>query len=318
MTLETLQQALQDLPGDGSAPSPPQVSRLAELIDGDQPLQSFLEQLLPQLTEIFSAVAGVVWLRAAQGAIFGVPFQMDQVILTPADQKKHEKLVQLAWQQRQPMLAEPHTNQSAREPSTREQAARDQAGNPTGHRLLFAPVMHLGEPIALVELVLRDTPRLADAAGRKVYLRSLQLVAERIHSGLRKRMSLPAATLQQATEQVQLLTDEIAVHQQQIRRAIEHRLQQFHSWSFGSLTENQRFAKMIHQLLDNHGLRVACTECGHAAILRCLRAGNAKHGVFVFDHYLESGRTFHGGLTTVPTLRVVAKPLRRTPSPVEE
>jgi hypothetical protein len=109
-----------------------------------------------------------------------------------------------------------------------------------------------------------------------------------------------------------LLSEEIGVLQQQIRRIIEGRVQQFHGWAFGSLEENQRLAKMIHQLLDNHGLRVECPECGYPSILRCLRAGNAKHGVFVYDHYLESGRTFHGGPTTVPLIRVVNKPVRRT------
>ncbi len=127
-------------------------------------------------------------------------------------------------------------------------------------------------------------------------------------------MTLPGATIGQATDQVRLLTEEISVLQQQIRRTIESRLQQFHGWAFGSLEENQRFAKMIHQLLDNHGLRVACPECSNPSILRCLRAGNAKHGVFVFDHYLESGRTFHGGPTTVPLLRVVNKPYVELPA----
>lgn len=304
MTLEMLQDALQELPNDSAVPTMAQVKRLAKLIDGDQPLQPFLEQLMPQLCEIFSAVAGVAWLRAhaVQGAIFGVPYQMDRVIQSALDQKKHEKLVQLAWQQRQTMLAEPQV----------ASARKTAVTNPTGHALLFGPVMHLGEPIALVELVLKEFPEPLTPENKKLFLRGIQLIAERVHGGLKQRMMLPGATIAQAVDQVRLLSEEIGGLQQQIRRAIELRLQQFHGWAFASLEENQQFAKMVHQLLDNHGLRVQCPECQHPSILRCLRAGNAKHGVFVYDHYLETGRTFHGGPTTVPLLRVVTKPLRRT------
>ncbi len=304
MNIQVLQDALQELPGSATTQSPTQVKRLARLIDGDLPLQPFLEQLLPQLCELFHAAAGVAWLRAhaAQGAIFGVPYQMENVIQSALDQKKHEKLVQLAWQQRKPMMAEPQS----------PGAKRANASNPTSHTLLFAPVMHFGDPVALVELVLSDTEEPLSANHKKLLLRGIQLVAERIHGGLRQRMTLPGATIEQATDQLRLLSQEIGVLQQQILRTIEARVQQFHGWAFGSLEENQRFAKSIHQLLDNHGLRVECPECHNPSILRCLRAGNAKHGVFVYDHYLESGRTFHGGPTTMPLLRIVPKPERRT------
>lgn len=310
MSPETLQRALADLPLDSSGASLSHIRRLGQLVDGDLPLQQFLEQLLPHLCEIFKAAAGVVWLRAAaaQGAIFGIPFQMDRIIATAVDQKKHEKLVQLAWQQRKPMLAEPQIHSSRRK----------QTSSPTRHSLLFAPVMHFGEPIALIELVMEESSKQLEENNRKLYLRSLQLIAERVHGGLKNRMSLPAATMDQATAHVQSLAEEIAVHQQQIRRSIETRLRQFHGWNFASLEDNQRFAKMIHQILDNHALRVVCSECGHPAILRCLRAGNAKNGVFVFDHYLETGRTFHGGQTTVPLINVIAKPMRRSSQSAEE
>ncbi|MCC6508935.1 MAG: hypothetical protein IT423_07500 [Pirellulaceae bacterium] len=305
MSTDTLQHALQDLPNNSAGPTSAQIKKLAALIDGDQPLQPFLEQLVPQLCEMFSAMAGVAWLRAhaTGGAIFGVPYQMDRVIHSTLDQKKHEKLVQLAWQQRQPMLAEPQTGTGRKATAT---------SSPTSHALLFGPVMHFGDPIALIELVLQDQSHPLAAEQKKMFLRSIQLIGERVHGGLRQRMTLPAASIGQAVEQVRELSEEIGVLQQQIRRAIEQRIQQFHGWAFGSLEENQRFAKMLHQLLDNHGLRVACAECGHPSILRCLRAGNAKHGVFVYDHYLDTGRTFHGGPTTVPLLRVVNKPIRRT------
>lgn len=310
MSLQTIQQALQDLPNESPGPSASQVKKLAKLIDSDLPLQAFLEQLLPQVCELFSAAAAVAWLRAqgSHSAVFGIQYRMDRINLSSPEQNKHERLVQLAWQQRQPMLVEP----------TDAQTRKSNSDNPTGRVLLFGPIMHMGEPIALLELVLQTAPGQLTQAQRKLYLHGVQLVAERVYGGLRNRKTLPVATIEQATEQVEKLTEEIGSLQQQIRRSIETKLLQFHGWAFGSLEENQRFAKMVHQLLDNHGLRVQCPECGHPAIFRCLRAGNAKLGVFVYDHYLESGRTFHGGPTTVPVLRVVNKPVRRSAVEVTE
>ncbi len=322
MTIQTLHQALQELPHDQRGPSVVQVKKLAKLIEGELPLQSFLEQLLPLLCELFAAQAAVAWLRAqgAPGAVFGVRYKMDGLLTSIAEQKKHERLVQLAWQQKQAMLAEPTTGKRgtpdkatdrAAEKGAEKGAGEGASNNPTGHQLLFGPVLHLNEPIALLELVLNESPTALTPAHRKLYLRGIQLIAERVYGGLRNRMSMPAATIEQATHQLDQIAVETESLQQQIRMNIEARLQQFHGWAFGSLDENQRFAKLVHQILDSYGFRVQCPECGHPAILRCLGAGNAKHGVFVFDHYLESGRTFHGGPTTVPLIRVVAKPARR-------
>ncbi len=229
---------------------------------------------------------------------------MDDLINTANEQKKHERLVQLAWTQKQVMLAEPSTH-------GRRGGQDGNSSSPTAHPLLFGPIVHLGETIALLELVLSETQQGLTAAQRKLYLRGIHLISDRVYGGLSRRMAMPAATIEQATHQLDQLVSETEALQQQIRNHIETRLQQFHGWTFGSLDENQRFAKMVHQILDAHGLRAQCPECGHPAILRCLGAGNAKHGVFVFDHYLESGRTFHGGPTTVPLIRVVAKPARR-------
>jgi hypothetical protein len=306
MTIQSLHEALQGLPHDQRGPSVVQVKKLAKLIDSELPLQSFLEQLLPLLCDLFAAQAAVAWLRAqgAPGAVFGVRYKMDGLISSTAEQKKHERLVQLAWQQKQPMLAEPSGGK-------RGGVESNASKSPTGHQLLFGPVLHLNEPIALLELVLNESPVSLNPSHRKLYLRGIQLVADRVYGGLRNRMTMPAATIEQATQQLDQIAVETDTLQQQIRLNIESRLQKFHGWSFSSLDENQRFAKLVHQILDSYGLRVQCPECGHPAILRCLGAGNAKHGVFLFDHYLESGRTFHGGPTTVPLIRVVAKPARR-------
>lgn len=302
---QNLQKALKDLPNAKKGPSAAQVKKLGQLIDNELPLQSFLEKLLPDLSSVFGGIAAVAWLKAAgaPGAVFGVRFNMDSVVETVTQQKKHEQLVQIAWKQRQPMLAEPTLANSPQEPGVEE--------NPTNHALLFGPILHAGEAIALLEIVLDEFEEPPTQAEKQKYLRAVQLAAERVYGGLRQRMTLPEPTLQNAIDQVNQLTKEVQSMQLQIVRSIEARLQQFHGWSFASLAENQAFAKMVHQILDAHGLRVQCPECGNPAILRCLRAGNAKNGAFVFDHYLESGRTFHGGPTTVPLIKVVKKPARR-------
>ena len=126
MDAQLLQQALQDLPHDDRGPSANQVKKLGKLVDGDLPLQSFLEHLLPQLSELFGGSAAVAWMKAqgASGAVFGVRYQMDQLLSSIAEQKKHERLVQLAWQQKQPMLAEPAKRANGNKSCTWENRSR--------------------------------------------------------------------------------------------------------------------------------------------------------------------------------------------------
>jgi hypothetical protein len=308
------------------------VRHLAELVDGELPLQTFLEQLLPALCNLLEAPAAVVWMKT-QGAVFGVRYRMDSLLSTVSLQKRHERLVQFAWQHQQPLLAEPTHRPEAsglaidplvsQHPATQtspnnlvsnnlESMSGGQVSNPTGQPLLFAPILHMGLPIALLEIVLPLKSSPLTAQQKQIYLRSMHLIAQRVYGGLKSRMAMPAAQLSRAQGELGQLVIDLQGMQQQILKTIESRLAQFHAWSFRSLAENQEFAKVVHQLLDSHGLRVQCPECGHPAILRCLRAGNSKNGVFVFDHYLDSGRTFHGGPTTVPLLKVIAKPARRT------
>ncbi|MCA9128924.1 MAG: hypothetical protein KDB22_17680 [Planctomycetales bacterium] len=305
MNNQTLQKALKDLPLDRDGPSALQVRQLGLLVDGDLPLQTFLERLLPELVQLFHAQAAVAWMKAegASGAVFGVRYRMDALLNSVAEHKKHDRLVQLAWRHKQPLLAEPASKQ--------DKQATPSHDNPTGCPVLFGPILHLGEPIALLEVVLSEARGPFSPAQRQLFLRGIQLISERVYGGLSRRMTLPAATIAQATRHLELLTNEVNSLQQQILRNIELRLQQFHGWAFASYDENQSFAKLVQQLLESHGLRVRCPECGNPAILRCLRSGNAKHGAFVFDHYLDTGRTFHGGPTTVPLIQVVAKPARR-------
>ncbi|HBE67352.1 MAG TPA: hypothetical protein DDW52_04310 [Planctomycetaceae bacterium] len=345
--------AIDGLASEATGDAVARVARLSELIESDLPLQSFLELLLPELASLLGGEAAVVWMRAegASGAVLGVRYRMDDVINSIAGQKKHERLVQLAWKQKQPLLAEPagrkplssdspgpnsldaaeqggersieqeavpgeaqreHQREKQGDEQSEEQPAQPSQENPTGRSILFGPILHAGEPLALLEVVLAEANSQLTPERRQLFLDGMRLLTERVHRGLARRMSLPKAALSRAEEDLAALREHVQGLQQQIVQQIEMRLQRFKGWSFDSLRENQSFAKAVHQLLDSHGLRVVCPECGNPAILRCLRAGNAKHGVFVFDHYLDSGRTFHGGSTTVPLIRVVPKPARRS------
>ncbi|QDT08344.1 hypothetical protein [Stieleria marina] len=102
--------------------------------------------------------------------------------------------------------------------------------------------------------------------------------------------------------------------QRTVRLTIQDRLAKLTGQSLGSLAENREMAKAIHQMLDSHGLRVQCSECGHPAILRASPRGGVANGVFVFDHTIERRRTFHGGKTVLPELRLVSKPARKQSS----
>lgn len=101
--------------------------------------------------------------------------------------------------------------------------------------------------------------------------------------------------------------------QRTVRLAIEQSLADWSGKGFGSLLANREITATIHELLEGHGLRVSCPECGHPAILRCSVRPGIADGVFVFDHVIHGRRTFHGGGTTLPVLRLVAKPPRKRP-----
>lgn len=107
------------------------------------------------------------------------------------------------------------------------------------------------------------------------------------------------------------LDQELNRLQRTIRLLIQEQLSKMVGLSFNDLQKNRELADSIHQLLDSHGLRVRCLECGHPAILRVLPRGNSS-GVFVFDHTIDGKRTFHGGRKTVPIIRLVAKPPRKS------
>ncbi len=122
----------------------------------------------------------------------------------------------------------------------------------------------------------------------------------------------------ETTRRLERLRQQVNRLQRAVRLAIETELAGWTGKDFGSLADNRDVAVTIHELLDGHGLRVRCPECGHPAILRCSPRPGVPSGVFVFDHVIEGRRTFHGGGATLPRLSLMAKPPRRRalkPSP---
>lgn len=117
--------------------------------------------------------------------------------------------------------------------------------------------------------------------------------------------------LADATASIAEMEREFNRLQRQIRMVVQERLAKFAGRSMGDLERNQHLATSIHQLLERHGLRVRCNECGHAAILRVSARTGSPTGVFVFDHTIDGRRTFHGGRQTMPTIVLVAKPPRQ-------
>lgn len=101
--------------------------------------------------------------------------------------------------------------------------------------------------------------------------------------------------------------------QRSIRLSIQTQLAGLTGTSLDDLESNRQLAESIHQLLDGHGLRMQCSECGHPAILRVSPRTGVANGVFVFDHSIEGRRTFHGGKAVMPEIRLIAKPARKRP-----
>lgn len=107
------------------------------------------------------------------------------------------------------------------------------------------------------------------------------------------------------------LEQELNRIQRSMRLTLQSKLQAFAGRSLGSIELNRQFVKSIQKMMDQHGFRVRCQQCGHAAILRVSPRKGIDGGAFVFDHTIEGRRTFHGGTATVPTIELVAKPGRK-------
>ena len=120
------------------------------------------------------------------------------------------------------------------------------------------------------------------------------------------------ASIELANQQLTQLQQQLNRLQRTLRMTIEAEIAALQGLSFGSLSANQAVVAMIQEMLEAHGLRVRCPDCGHPAILRCSGRPGVASGVFVLDHTIEGQRTFHGGGSTLPEMRLIAKPRRRS------
>jgi hypothetical protein len=267
-------------------------------------LQQFLDVYLQHLVQLYAATGGAIWFREVGGRRVTpkVSLGYESLGLDGELASRHEALLQYAMTQTSSFLVKPFAAPES----------RSNASNPTDSFILLGPVDSQGDRIAVVELFLGPTPpRASTAAQRNRYVLWLDHLLGFFCEGLENRFLGNLAPLQPALVNLAATRAEIEAFKQAILVSLEVTLSSFAGWNFGSLANNRTFTRNVQELLDSNGLRVECPECGSPAILRCQSAGNSKTGVFLYDHYLDSGRTFHGGPTTFPRLKLVPKPPRR-------
>lgn len=291
------------LPAGGRAESRGYYESIRSLPASQLGLDGFLAQFLADLAALMNARQGAIWIRlpGSHRIQCQVRWTSSDQPLQPTSGADHESLVQYAWRQNAPLLLSP-----AEAPP-----GRTELQNPFDAPLLLAPIHSQEDPIALIELVLSERwPEGEATEGRA----ALEHLLDLLRTGLEQRFFGNLAPLQPALINLAATRAEIEAFQRAIVVSLEITLNGYAGWNFGSLQNNRTFVRSVHELLDANGLRVECPECGAPAILRCQAAGNSKTGVFLYDHYLETGRTFHGGRTTFPEVKLVAKPPRRRPS----
>ena len=304
MSTAILNQLLDDIAPSKRASFKSIYQRIKVLPSSGTDLQDFLDEFLRHVVELYAATAGAIWFCSPDGGRLSIKSQVGYERLGLEDEYKspHEQLLQHALGNARSYLVRPF--------STPGDGAN--VSNPTDSFLLLGPIDSQGEPIGVVELFLGPTPPRGQTSGdRNRYVLWLDHLVEHLRQGIRLRYLGSSAPLQPAMVNLEAVRVEIGAYKDAIRKSLEVTLNCYAGWNFGSLQNNQTFAKTMHILLDENGLRVACPECGSPAILRCQSAGNSKTGVFLYDHYLETGRTFHGGPSTFPRVTLIAKPPRR-------
>ncbi len=304
MSTAILNQLLHNIAPDERASFKGIYQRIKELPSASTDLQDFLDDYLDQIVQLYAATAGAIWFYSPIDGqlVRKTQVGLERLGLIGEYELPHKQLVQHALGCSRAYLVRPYS------------APGDGANvsNPTDSFLLLGPIEGQGEPIGVVELFLGPTPLRGQTSGdRNRYVLWLDHLVEHLRQGIRLRYLGSSAPLQPAMVNLEAARTEIGAYKDAIRKSLEITLNSYAGWNFGSLQNNQTFAKSMHNLLDDNGLRVACAECGAPAILRCQAAGNSKTGVFLYDHYLSTGRTFHGGPSTFPRVTLIAKPPRR-------
>lgn len=277
---------------------------LTQLPGAPTDLQQFLDDYLERVVQLYAAAAGAIWFRMPETETLSLKSSMNFERLGLHDELHdgHTALLQYGLRRTRSFLVSPFSAPESLAP----------VSNPTDSYIVIGPVDNSGERLGLVQLFLGPTPARGQTADvRERYALWLDHLLIYLRQGIELRYLGSSAPLQPALVNLEATRSEIDAFKDAIRRSLEVTLNNYAGMSFGSLRNNQAFTRAVHELLENYGLRIACPECGAPAILRCQPAGNAKTGAFLYDHYLESGRTFHGGPTAFPAVRVVPKPPRR-------
>jgi predicted RNA-binding Zn-ribbon protein involved in translation (DUF1610 family) len=270
---------------------------------------AFLEEYLRCVMEIYAATAAAIWVREKDPDVLHLQAQINCASLGLDGELEEEHLKLLRYALRRtppdPFLVKPYS----------APAARTKVSNPTDSFVVLGPVDNRGDVVAIVELFLGPKPARAQTARDQdsyvvLLKRLIWLLCRRVEREL-DRDAGPVKTLAQVSGQITACRQAIELHQAAIRRSIENAVRGLAGLNCGSFEANRAFARSVQQLLAENGLRVACPECGEPAILRCQRGGNAKTGVFQFDHVVAGRRTFHGGSTSFPLATVTPAPPRR-------
>lgn len=279
------------------------VNHLRDLSENAQVLSEFLSSFATSVADLYAATSVAIWFEdSAQNVQRKVDVGWRNLSLDEPTAAAHRELVSYAIHAGKAIAVQPFSAPSA----------RSSVSNPTDSFLLLAPTKFDHKDVAVLEIALGPKPlRKQHRVLMDSYFDWLRWLDQLLQQGMQRCFAAaeqPFLLAISSLQQTELVVEEI---QSQIRMRIEASLQSFSGQNFGSLSANQTVAKQVHGLLDSKGLRVKCPECGAAAILRCQNAGNSKTGAFMFDHYLDSGRTFHGGQTVFPNLEIVSKPPRR-------
>ena len=267
-------------------------------------LQEFLDEFLDRCHRLYAATAGAIWFRGPNGGPLAMKSSvgLERLSLDNGHEHAHRELLGYAMSQSRAFVVKPYS----------APAAGTGVANPTDSFVVVAPIEDRGKQLGIVELFLGPTPRRGKTIEeRNRYAMWLDHLVGYLCQGVELRFLGSAAPLQPALVNLAATRSEIEGYQEAIRRSLEVTLNSYIGMSFGSLRNNQAFMRSVHELLEENGLRIACAECGAPSILRCQSAGNSRTGVFLYDHYLETGRTFHGGPSTFPRIRLVPKPPRR-------
>lgn len=277
---------------------------LTQLPSKGKDLHQFLDDFLRHTVRLFAATAGAVWFRGPGGGPLSAKAALgyEPLGLVAGYEQAHRQLLNFALTKSRAFVVQPF--------STPEPNAG--VSNPTDSFVVLGPIDNGGERLGLIELFLGPTPvRGRTASDRERYAMWLDHLVRFVCQGIELCFLGSRAPLQPALVNLTAAQAEIEAFQEAIRRSLEVTLNHYEGMSFGSLHNNQAFTRAVHELLEGNGLRIECPECRTPAILRCQSAGNSKTGVFLYDHYLDSGRTFHGGRSTFPRIKLVSKPPRR-------